>query len=509
MVVFASCDAKEDTTDLLLTTTFYIDKTNGNDTNSGTSTSEAWKTFENVNKRILAPGTQVLLKKGETWNERLEIYGGGTADQWIKIGSYGDGTTKPKIALNNGRDDIAMLISDLFVNNGKRQAVSTSYIVVDGLEIADTRMGIYYRNVMRSSNTGFKLLNTTFTNIHCDDLLSFITIPTEEPEDNVVKDIKTGKGNLPAANDGQQGGAYEYVFPAALFIGGRIEQQTVDGAKKSVLKELEVDNCTFDDVFTGVMSWFYWPFPSGNPDALWCYIIDKIRITNCTGTGFLNGIIALDGVNGGAEIIPGSDNMMAPDQDGWGLVKNVIVPHGATNPARHLLNGTTAVILNNTQNLLIDYCEFSGMDNFGGWDGCGFDFESHDTNITLSNTKFMSNRGESLLMMNGGNYGGSSGIRICNNLFVDNVKKTTLYKYDLMFSLEVDQHQDIKFFNNTMFMNRKNEANEDILPYEYREYLTFENNKLYYLDETAPLVNGSFWGENYSYRAVETTDPYK
>ena len=54
-------------------TAYYVDNTAGNDSNSGTSPSTAWKTVARVNQASFAPGDQILFKRGGIWREQLTI----------------------------------------------------------------------------------------------------------------------------------------------------------------------------------------------------------------------------------------------------------------------------------------------------------------------------------------------------------------------------------------------------------------------------------------------------
>lgn len=71
--------------------TYYVDATGGNDTNSGTTTSAAWKTLGKVAATNLQPGDNVLLKRGAIWRERLMVPTSGTASASITFGAYGSG----------------------------------------------------------------------------------------------------------------------------------------------------------------------------------------------------------------------------------------------------------------------------------------------------------------------------------------------------------------------------------------------------------------------------------
>ncbi|WP_316811337.1 hypothetical protein [Pedobacter heparinus] len=80
----------------LVTTTYYVDNVNGNDSNNGTSTTTAWKNISKVNSVTFLPGNQILFKAGGSWTNRLRPLGSGTSGSPIVIGSYGSGN-RPKI----------------------------------------------------------------------------------------------------------------------------------------------------------------------------------------------------------------------------------------------------------------------------------------------------------------------------------------------------------------------------------------------------------------------------
>lgn len=77
-------------------TTYYVDATNGNDSNNGLSLSNAWKTIAKVNKESFSPSDSILFKRGETWRGRLTIPSSGNQGAPITFGAYGTGD-KPLI----------------------------------------------------------------------------------------------------------------------------------------------------------------------------------------------------------------------------------------------------------------------------------------------------------------------------------------------------------------------------------------------------------------------------
>src|SRR5437588_10058660 len=72
-------------------TTYYVDAVYGNDAYNGISTSTAWKTLAKVNFRSFLAGDQILLRRGQTWRETLNVTSSGTATSRITYGAYGTG----------------------------------------------------------------------------------------------------------------------------------------------------------------------------------------------------------------------------------------------------------------------------------------------------------------------------------------------------------------------------------------------------------------------------------
>jgi hypothetical protein len=71
--------------------TYYVDATNGSDTNSGLLTASAWKTIAKVNASQFSPRDQILFKRGEVWRETLLVPSSGAPGKQIVFGAYGSG----------------------------------------------------------------------------------------------------------------------------------------------------------------------------------------------------------------------------------------------------------------------------------------------------------------------------------------------------------------------------------------------------------------------------------
>ena len=71
--------------------TYYVDATDGSDSNDGLSPETAWKTIEKVNNTTFQPGDHILFQCGETWTGELMPQGSGVLGNPIVISSYGEG----------------------------------------------------------------------------------------------------------------------------------------------------------------------------------------------------------------------------------------------------------------------------------------------------------------------------------------------------------------------------------------------------------------------------------
>ncbi len=79
-------------------TNYYVDAIGGNDSNSGTSETQAWKSLNKVKKMNFSPGDIIALKKGTVFYESLSISNKhGTSEKPIIFTSYGTGE-KPIIS---------------------------------------------------------------------------------------------------------------------------------------------------------------------------------------------------------------------------------------------------------------------------------------------------------------------------------------------------------------------------------------------------------------------------
>ena len=114
-------------------TSYYVNSSSGLNSNNGTSPGTPWFDFTNVNSHTFAAGDSIFLACGSTWNQEMDIHGGGSS--WtspLTITSYGSGA-RPKIQRNSGANDRTIKL------------INPDYILISGLEICNAGDGIQAR----------------------------------------------------------------------------------------------------------------------------------------------------------------------------------------------------------------------------------------------------------------------------------------------------------------------------------------------------------------------------
>lgn len=138
-----------------LSGTYYVDNAAGShctDAGSGTSASNPWCDFANLNEQTFGPGAQILLKRGDTFAGELgKLYGSGTATAPIVLGAYGSGA-RPHIIGAGRPADRAVWIQD------------ASHWTVRDLELSNVGAGL----VFWYSTNGHAGL--TVTNVYTHDV---------------------------------------------------------------------------------------------------------------------------------------------------------------------------------------------------------------------------------------------------------------------------------------------------------------------------------------------------
>ena len=83
--------------------TYYVDTTNGSDSNSGNSVDKPWRTVSKVNNYSFATGDDIYFKCGETWSEQLKVRWNGSENDRSIIGAYYIDNGKAVFGVNGNR----------------------------------------------------------------------------------------------------------------------------------------------------------------------------------------------------------------------------------------------------------------------------------------------------------------------------------------------------------------------------------------------------------------------
>lgn len=151
-------------------TTYYLDATNGLDSNNGTTLESPWKTLSKISLSVLNPGDEVFFKKGERFDGHFVVNGSGTLSQPILISSYGAGN-KPIITGEVGANGGGDYQEAIYVLNN-------DHIFFEGLEINNERTftrsgvddidsyGIHIHNSGNQIMRNFTFRNMLFQNVY-------------------------------------------------------------------------------------------------------------------------------------------------------------------------------------------------------------------------------------------------------------------------------------------------------------------------------------------------------
>lgn len=104
---------------------YYLDATQGNDKNSGSSPQKAWRSLAQAGSIKYQPGDKLLLKRGDKFFGKLEFTGEGTATERIVIDAYGN-ESQPLPVVHGGGALYGVHI------------YNSSYVTIQNLEITNT-----------------------------------------------------------------------------------------------------------------------------------------------------------------------------------------------------------------------------------------------------------------------------------------------------------------------------------------------------------------------------------
>jgi hypothetical protein len=151
MFVTALAVAPQQRTVYAIGNTYYVNPVGCDNSGSGITT--PWCDFSAVNIRTFSPGDFILLARGATWNQELQLHGSGTLAAPITVDAYGSGAA-PRIIRNGKESDRGVRLENV------------SYWTVRNLEISNAGVGI----LGRVTNTLQQYRGWTFDSIYVHDI---------------------------------------------------------------------------------------------------------------------------------------------------------------------------------------------------------------------------------------------------------------------------------------------------------------------------------------------------
>ncbi len=158
---------------LLFSSTYYVDKTNGNDLNSGLATETAWRSLNKVNISNFSPGDSILFKRGNVWWGQLQIKSfSGSIGQMIIYSAYSNGKNPVIVGWDYSfpvvllKDQSFITIENITFSGGK-QAISIEALEhnIENIIIDSCILKRAFNNgIMIVSWTGYLITNGTIKN---------------------------------------------------------------------------------------------------------------------------------------------------------------------------------------------------------------------------------------------------------------------------------------------------------------------------------------------------------
>lgn len=349
-------------------TTFYVNnQTGSNCSDAGpASLAQPWCTFTPINSHgAFGPGDKILLAKGATWNQQMNLSGTGTASNGISVSAYGSGAN-PKISRNGSVDDRGIKLVD------------GDYWSFSHLEVANAASGIlaFY------DTTGHNGLS--FTDIYVHDINGVIYYKANNTGGQVPSAIAD---NVRNSSGIQITGKHTTFSTSDYFIRG---VRMVDISGDHNLNTVGIDMLGPGEQVTSNVG------GSGGAGA------------NMVQNVVINHLSSHD------------DNWQCDEALRLFTVKHAVIMNSALNNEAPCWNvgGTTAVILGHLEDVSIVNSMFTNVAHTGSNDEDALDFEIFNNNVRAQNSLFENTAGSAMSFLR---LGGRPGDYSTNNESSSNV----------------------------------------------------------------------------------------
>ncbi|MEV4754707.1 hypothetical protein AB0J86_06285 [Micromonospora sp. NPDC049559] len=225
-------------------TTYYVDPA-GNDANTGTSATAAWKSLAKVNGFAFNPGDTVQFKRGGAWTGTLTLSRSGEDGNPIKVAAYGSGNL-PKIG-GNVLNCVHVTGSYWFIGDLRASGCNWAgfelaghHIALDTIQADANVVGV---SIVDGSNNN----DIQWSTIVDNNKMSVNTKPTEpqyeDDDSGAFGFLIHGDDNYIAHNTvrGHFAPSYDYVYDGAAF-------EIDNGNRNWIEYNVTADNETFTEL---------------------------------------------------------------------------------------------------------------------------------------------------------------------------------------------------------------------------------------------------------------------
>jgi len=146
-------------------TTYYIDSDGGLDSNSGTAENDAWKTLEKASAAAYSAGDRILFKAGGVYTGSFTAKGGGTAENPVTVGAYGNTETAGKPLVYTQKDETLIILHnvsgwvienlELSAPEGKGIYITANGCVMNGITVRDCSLHNIWYHATPTYNGGY------------------------------------------------------------------------------------------------------------------------------------------------------------------------------------------------------------------------------------------------------------------------------------------------------------------------------------------------------------------
>lgn len=339
-------------------TTYYVNNQAGSNCSDAGPHSFArpWCTFAPLNRiKSFKPGDMILLARGASWNEQLNLAGHGTSADPISLDSYGVGPV-PKILRNQATRDICVLLTD------------GSFWNISNLEVGRASVGILL-HYTQLSNQGIDIRNVY---AH-DNKGIWAGYSTDHPKYEKVKDPFAERFNINVSSGILFNLASDLTFSSSQYVLKDVTLSQIHGSSN-------VDSVAFDAETNTIEN-------QDGHNAFQNVVLNGLFLSND------NGHVAAQYQNAGLGC---SDSLRLLGMSKVTLMNSILYEEAGC----HTPSGTAAVILGRVSEVNFANNIFFGVPHSDSPDETAIDFEWSEDQVSLHANLFAGNAGAAVEILN-------------------------------------------------------------------------------------------------------------